>query len=81
MWVPIIRIKHLVKSETAQVLENNKYLVAWEQGVFTNYTVITVDLTMKATISCKMDFARFPFDEQECLFVVSKVESEMYQNY
>jgi hypothetical protein len=65
MWQPDLYIEDLIVFEILEVLEPLRDLYVTEIGD------VWHKVTAKLTVSCSMDFDKFPMDTQSCPFKVS----------
>ncbi len=74
LWQPDLKIANLVDFEIQEVLKPLKGFTVFGSGL------VYHSLDATATISCGMEFSRYPMDSQVCEFMVSQVFRRIYVN-
>ena len=69
-WTPILKINNLISSSTYKILGETNNLAVYppflDPNAYIGYSAI-----QQVKFACKMDFADFPFDAQNCKMQVS----------
>ncbi len=69
LWKPTLQISHLVWATFSSLLEDTKNLFLSDKSsplLNLTSTAVIIDILFHVTVSCEMDFQRFPFDTQQC---------------
>ncbi len=73
LWRPKLKIAKLVWATFTNLIEDSKTVFMADKSapcLSLNHTAVMIDMLFHVTVSCEMDFAMFPFDEQRCLLRV-----------
>jgi hypothetical protein len=68
IWKPVMKVVNLVNIDVQDVLESVRVILLMDMG---NGTGVFLNIIMHVTFSCDMNFDKFPFDSQVCIFNVS----------
>jgi hypothetical protein len=77
IWKPAMKVENLVQVSVQDILESVRGILFMEMNQFGApmpngpLTGVMMNLIMHVTFSCEMNFDKFPFDSQICIFNVS----------
>ena len=70
-WTPILKINNLISSSTYKILGETNNLAIYPLDQDNPNAYIGYSAIQQVKFACKMDFANFPFDAQNCQMQVS----------